>query len=94
MLSTDELRRLCDLARMEMPADGGVALQHDLDRVLGWVAQLGEADTAGVEPLTHPGDPALRLREDEVSEADGHELFQRVAPAVEDGLYLVPKVIE
>lgn len=94
MLSTDELRRLCDLARIDLPADGGAALQHDLGRVLAWVAQLGEANTAGVEPLTHPGDPSLRLREDQVTEADQHEAFQGVAPAVEDGLYLVPKVIE
>lgn len=94
MLSTDEIRRLCDLARLELPADGGAALQHDLDRVLTWVAQLGEADTAGVEPLTHPGDPTLRLRDDQVTEPDQHVAFQRVAPAVEDGLYLVPKVIE
>ena len=94
MLSTEELRRLCELARIDLPADGGAALQHDLDRVLGWVAQLAEADTEGVTPLTHPGDPTLRLRDDRVTEPDLHEAFQRAAPAVEDGLYLVPKVIE
>lgn len=94
MLSTADLRRLCDLARFEVPPDGGAALQQDVARMLDWVAQLAAADTAGVAPLSHPGDPQLRLRGDEVTESDCHEAFQQGAPAVEDGLYLVPRVIE
>jgi aspartyl-tRNA(Asn)/glutamyl-tRNA(Gln) amidotransferase subunit C len=94
MLSTADLRRLCDLARFEVPSDGGAALQQDVTRVLDWVAQLAQADTTGVAPLSHPGDPSLRLRDDRVTEADQHEAFQQAAPAVEDGLYLVPRVIE
>lgn len=94
MLSTTDLRRLCDLARFEVAADAGAALQQDVARVLDWVAQLAGVDTAGVEPLSHPGDPQLRLREDRVTESDCHEACQRGAPAVEDGLYLVPRVIE
>lgn len=94
MLTATDLRRLCELARLDLPPDGGAALQQDLVRVLDWVAQLGEADTAGVAPLAHPGDPTLRLREDRVTESDRHEAFQQGAPAVEDGLYLVPRVIE
>lgn len=94
MLTAADLRRLCELARIEMPPDGGAALQQDVARVLDWVAELGGADTTGVAPLAHPGDPTLRLREDHVTEPDRHEAFQQGAPAVEDGLYLVPRVIE
>jgi aspartyl-tRNA(Asn)/glutamyl-tRNA(Gln) amidotransferase subunit C len=51
-------------------------------------------DTAGVEPMAHPNDAGLRLREDAVAETNQREKFQNIAPAVEAGLYLVPKVIE
>ena len=55
---------------------------------------INAVDTQGIEPMAHPLDARQRLRADEVSETDQHELFQRIAPKVETGLYLVPKVIE
>ena len=64
------------------------------DAVLGLIEQLQAVDTRGVEPMTHPTDMALRLRPDEVTEPDGRERYQQGAPAVEQGLYLVPRVIE
>ena len=55
---------------------------------------MNAADTEGVEPMAHPQHMAQRLRPDEVTETDQREKFQRIAPLIEDGLYLVPKVIE
>jgi aspartyl-tRNA(Asn)/glutamyl-tRNA(Gln) amidotransferase subunit C len=65
-----------------------------LNQVFGMIASLQAVDTAGVEPMTHALDLALRLRPDAVSESDHRDDYQRSAPAVERGLYLVPKVIE
>ena len=58
------------------------------------IEEMQAVDVSGVEPMSHAQDVMLRLREDVVTEADQHELFQSIAPAVEQGLYLVPKVIE
>jgi aspartyl-tRNA(Asn)/glutamyl-tRNA(Gln) amidotransferase subunit C len=58
------------------------------------VDQMAAADTTGVEPMAHPQEAAQRLREDAVTEGDRRSAFQPIAPAVEDGLYLVPQVIE
>jgi aspartyl-tRNA(Asn)/glutamyl-tRNA(Gln) amidotransferase subunit C len=58
------------------------------------IEELQSADTRGIEPMSHGQDVTLRLRQDQVSERDQHELFQGIAPQVEAGLYLVPKVIE
>ena len=65
-----------------------------LNRVLGLIDEMRAVDTAGCEPMAHALDVVQRLRPDAVTETDQHELFQSVAPAVEEGLYLVPKVIE
>ena len=65
-----------------------------LDIFLAFVARMDEIDTTAVEPLAHPLDLSARLRPDVVSESDQRELFQSLAPEVERGLYLVPKVIE
>jgi aspartyl-tRNA(Asn)/glutamyl-tRNA(Gln) amidotransferase subunit C len=65
-----------------------------LNEVLALIETLQSVDTRGVEPMTHAGDVALRLRADEVTEPDRRDEYQSVAPAVERGLYLVPKVIE
>jgi len=61
---------------------------------LDFVAQMSAVDTAGVSPMAHPMDAAQRLRPDTVTETDQRERFQSIAPQVEAGLYLVPKVIE
>ncbi|MGB1952336.1 MAG: Asp-tRNA(Asn)/Glu-tRNA(Gln) amidotransferase subunit GatC [Marinobacter sp.] len=70
------------------------ALEKDLGNILDLVDQLAAADTANVEPLAHPLDAVQRLRADEVTETDQREAFQAIAPATENGLYLVPRVIE
>ena len=65
-----------------------------LNRVFGVLERLRAADTAGVEPMTHPQAEALRERRDEVTEPDRRAENQAMAPAVEDGLFLVPRVID
>jgi aspartyl-tRNA(Asn)/glutamyl-tRNA(Gln) amidotransferase subunit C len=65
-----------------------------LNQVLALIEALQSVDTSGVEPMTHALDLALRLRPDEVTETDRRDDFQRCAPAVERGLYLVPRVVE
>ena len=76
-----------------------MSLSLDEVKRIAWLArietsEMQRVDTAGVEPMPHAQDMMLRLREDVVTEADQHLLFQSVAPQVEGGLYLVPKVIE
>ena len=94
MLSLDQIRRIAELARLEVGEAELVAMQHELNGILGLVDQMGAIDTSGVEPMSHPQAASQRLREDRVTEADQREGFQAVAPQVEDGLYLVPKVVE
>ena len=94
-LSHDQIRRIARLARLAIGDEEAEAVRMRLNRVLELVDQLRAVDTAGVEPMAHALDVAeQRLRADVVTETDRRELYQSVAPAVEDGLYRVPKVIE
>ena len=94
MLSRDDVHRIAELARIEVPEEGLAALQQSLNGIFGLIEQMRAVDTAGVEPMAHAVEVVQRLREDRVTEPDQHDLFQAGAPQVEDGLYLVPKVIE
>jgi len=94
MFSLDQIRRIADLARLELSDPELAAMQQELSSILELVDQMAAVDTEGVEPMSHPQAASQRLREDVVSELDQRELFQAIAPQVEDGLYLVPKVIE
>jgi aspartyl-tRNA(Asn)/glutamyl-tRNA(Gln) amidotransferase subunit C len=94
MLSLEEIRRIADLARIEVPEPECAALQQQLNAIFGLIEQMRAVDTTGVEPMAHAVDVTQRLREDRVTESDQHVAFQACAPQVEDGLYLVPKVIE
>jgi aspartyl-tRNA(Asn)/glutamyl-tRNA(Gln) amidotransferase subunit C len=93
-LSDDQVRRLARLARIAIRPEESGAVLEQLNRVLGLVEEMRSVDTTGVEPMAHAQDVTQRLRDDAVTEADRRELYQSVAPAVEEGLYLVPKVIE
>ena len=93
-LSDDQIRRLARLARIALQPGETREVAEPLNRILGLVAEMQAVDTAGVEPMSHALDLVQRLRPDEVAEGDRRGLYQSVAPAVEDGLYLVPKVIE
>jgi aspartyl-tRNA(Asn)/glutamyl-tRNA(Gln) amidotransferase subunit C len=97
-LTPNDVKRLGRLARLGLTrANGSDATPETLERlqtVLSLLTQLEAVDLKGVEPLTHPQDMVLRLREDAVTETNLREQIQACAPATEDGLYLVPKVIE
>ena len=90
----DQVRRLARLSRIAMRPEETEPVLERLNRVLGLVDEMRRVDTGGVTPMAHPLDAEQRLREDNVTETDRHELYQSAAPAVERGLYLVPKVIE
>jgi aspartyl-tRNA(Asn)/glutamyl-tRNA(Gln) amidotransferase subunit C len=94
MLSLEEVRRIAHLARLQVAENDVVALQQQLNGIFAMIEQMRAVDTTGVEPMSHPQAVMQRLREDRVTETDQHALFQSIAPQVEDGLYLVPKVIE
>ena len=94
MLSEDDVRRIARLARIELAGAEVEGLRAELNGILVLIDQMRAVDTTGVEPMSHPQPLSQRLREDRVGETDQRERFQMVAPQVEDGLYLVPKVIE
>lgn len=93
-LTPDDVARIAGLARLEVTPEESLAVQPQLEAIFGLLDQLAAVDTTGVAPLAHPQECFAPLREDRVTEGDLRELLQSVAPAVEDGLYLVPKVIE
>ncbi len=93
-LTDDQIRRIARLARIAIGEAESAEVRERLNRVLGLIDQLQAVDTTGIEPMSHALDVVQPLRPDAVTEADQHERFQAVAPAVQDGLYLVPKVLE
>lgn len=93
-LDKDQVQHIAMLARLRV-ADEEIADTVDkLSRIVDFVDQLSQADTTDVEPMAHPLDAAQRLRPDVVTESDGRDEFQKNAPDVSGGFYLVPKVIE
>ena len=94
MLSPEDIQRLCRLARLEIGPAEVADVSAKLSSIVAMVDQLQAVDTAGVTPMAHPLDRPQRLRPDNVTEVDQHELYQHNAPLVERDLYLVPKVIE
>ena len=93
-LDQKEVENIAHLARLSVSAEDAADIASDLSRILDLVERMGECPTDDVEPMAHPLDAVQRLRADEVTEPDRRDLFQSIAPAVEDGHYLVPKVIE
>ncbi len=97
-LTSNDIARVANLARLELRPDETERTLSQLNGFFALVAQMEAVNTDGVEPLAHPaavlGDVALRLREDVASEPNQRDISQRSAPAVERGLFLVPKVIE
>ena len=93
-LSTDDVQRAAHLARIEITAAEAIDVRNKLEGVFVLIERMRAVDTTGIVPMSHAQDVSLPLREDRVTDSDLHELYQRNAPAVENGLYLVPKVIE
>jgi aspartyl-tRNA(Asn)/glutamyl-tRNA(Gln) amidotransferase subunit C len=97
-LTPQDIDRIANLARLELKPEESERMLTQINGFFGIVEAMQAVDTSGVQPLAHPvaaiQDIALRLREDVVSEPNNREANQRSAPAVERGLFLVPKVIE
>jgi aspartyl-tRNA(Asn)/glutamyl-tRNA(Gln) amidotransferase subunit C len=93
-LTLDDVKRIAELARIEVASDEAGEVLKRMTGIFGLIEEMQAVDTAGVEPMSHAQDVMLRLRDDNVTEADQHTLFQSIAPQVEADLYLVPKVIE
>ena len=93
-IEQDEIEKIAELARIRIADDQIGQVTQRITEILGMVDQLQAVDTSDVEPMANPLDATQRLRADVVSEENVRDKFQAIAPAAEDGLYLVPKVIE
>lgn len=89
-----DIEKLAELARLEISHETAAETAQSISQVLELVNQLQAVDTDNVSPMAHPLDAVQRLRADEVTETNQREELQAMAPAIQDGLYLVPKVIE
>ncbi|HNR10114.1 MAG TPA: Asp-tRNA(Asn)/Glu-tRNA(Gln) amidotransferase subunit GatC [Nitrosomonas europaea] len=93
-LSLNDIKRVAKLARIEISETDAQQNLVRLSGIFDLIEQMRAVDTQGIKPMSHSQDMMQRLREDIVTESDQRTLFQSVAPQVEDGYYLVPKVIE
>lgn len=93
-LTLDDVKRIAHLSRIEVDEQEAAQVLGQLSGIFAMIGEMQAVDTAGVEPMAHAQDLMLRLRDDAVTETDQRLAFQAVAPQVEGGLYLVPKVIE
>jgi aspartyl-tRNA(Asn)/glutamyl-tRNA(Gln) amidotransferase subunit C len=93
-LNSADIKRIAHLARIEVNDAEADATLTKLTGILGLIEQMQAVDTTGIQPMSHSQDVTQRLRNDLVTETNQRELYQSIAPAVEEGLYLVPKVIE
>ena len=93
-LDNEEIKKIANLARLQIDAADIPGYAENLSNILELVVQMDSVNTDDVTPMAHPLDAVQRLRVDEVTEQDQREHFQEHAPKVQDGLYLVPKVIE
>jgi aspartyl-tRNA(Asn)/glutamyl-tRNA(Gln) amidotransferase subunit C len=93
-LDKDQVQQIAMLARLKLADDEFVETQEKLSRIVDFVDQLSAAPTDDVVPMAHPLNEAQRLRPDQVTESNIRDKVQENAPSVQDGLYLVPKVLE
>ncbi len=93
-LTTQDIKRIAHLARIEISDTEAETTLSKLTGIMALIELMQAVDTKGIQPMSHSQDVTQRLRPDVVSETNQRELFQQIAPMVQDGLYLVPKVIE
>ncbi len=93
-LTAQEITHIAALARLKINTDEAGFYATQLSRIMDLVEQMNAIDSDDIEPMSHPQDVALRLRADEVTATDCREAYQAIAPAIANGLYLVPKVID
>jgi aspartyl-tRNA(Asn)/glutamyl-tRNA(Gln) amidotransferase subunit C len=93
-IAQDEIEKIAELARIRISGEEIGEVTQRITEILQMVDQLQSVDTSNVEPMANPLDATQQLRPDEVTQGNCRDDFQAIAPAVENGLYLVPKVIE
>lgn len=93
-LNIDDVTRVAHLARIEISAAEAAATLAQLNDIFGMIERMSKVDTTGIEPMSHPLGGMQRLREDRVTETDARTANMKNAPEVQDGLFLVPRVIE
>ena len=93
-LQRSDIEKIAHLARLAVAEEDIPRYARELSTILQMVEQMNNVDTRAVVPMAHPMEASQRLRNDDITEADQRERFQSIAPQVEAGLYLVPKVIE
>jgi len=89
-----EVEQVAHLARLQIAAESVPGYAAEMNGILELAAKMDEVDTSAVEPMAHPTHAVQRLRDDVVDESDRRDAFQKIAPSVENGYYLVPPVIE
>jgi aspartyl-tRNA(Asn)/glutamyl-tRNA(Gln) amidotransferase subunit C len=94
LLSADEVNKIAYLARLGINGQDVESYAHDLSGMLNLMTQMEALDMTDINPMAHPLDQVQRLRPDKVTEPNNRDIFQAIAPQVEAGLYLVPRVIE
>jgi len=93
-LSLNDVKRIADLAYIEIDENQAEATLAQLSSIFNMIETMQSVDTSAIEPMSHSQSVSQRLREDIVTESDQRALFQSIAPQVQEGLYLVPQVIE
>jgi aspartyl-tRNA(Asn)/glutamyl-tRNA(Gln) amidotransferase subunit C len=93
-LERSDVEKIAHLARLGLNEGDIPQTTATLNNILGLIDAMQAVDTSGIEPMAHPLDATQRLRADAVTETNQRDAYQAIAPAVESGLYLVPKVIE
>lgn len=93
-LQRSDIDKIAHLARLQVSEQEAAEYVESLSSILDLVEQMSAIDTSGVTPMAHPLDACQRLRADEVTETNQRDHFQSISPQVENGLFLVPKVIE
>ncbi len=93
-ITPEEIAHLAHLAKLKTDQETSAFYAVQLTRILALIEQMNQINTEDIEPMSHPQDMALRLREDIVTKTDHREAYQTIAPEAEAGLYLVPKVID
>ena len=93
-IEVDEVKKIARLASLDVKDEDIQSYATNLSNILDLVEQMNAVDTSGVTPMSHPFDAVQRLREDVVTDPNRRDDFMAIAPQTEDGLYLVPKVIE
>ena len=93
-ISKAEIEKIASLSRLKVSEAEAAQLTERIGNILAMVDTMQAVDTSSIEPMANPMDASQRLRADKVTETNQRERFQQIAPATEDGLYLVPRVIE